>query len=167
MKKKSPNPDNALHSFSRGLIPQHKDFHWYKIRSDWNWESRGHLPYGAFFVCTNPTLHKFVLWQLEFHWTKKLGSNASWPWTAFLEGMSAELNRCHHLLSEWNFKVLLQRCVGITSQSTDGELDADRAADFPQLQPQRWDGSRLDDFRHGSINTSRCVPSGPCGGTVP
>lgn len=26
----------------------------------------------------------------------------------FLEGMSAELSRCHHLLSEWNFSLFAE-----------------------------------------------------------
>lgn len=129
MGKNPPNPDSALHSCSGGLIPQNKESHWYKIRSE---AERLTLPARLFFfVCTNRTLRKFVLWQLEFHWTKNLGSSVGWPWTVFLEGTSAELNRCHPLLSERNFKVVLQRWVGITLRLTDGELGADRAAEIP------------------------------------
>lgn len=109
-------------------FPPNKDFHWYKLRSE---PERLTLPAWLFFVCTNRTLHKFVLWQLEFHWTKTLGSSVGWPWTVFLGGTSAELNRCHPLLSERNFKVFLRRWVGITLRLTDGELDADRAAEIP------------------------------------
>lgn len=100
------------------------------INLDQNLRDR-HCQHGSLFVCTNRTLHKFVLWQLEFHWTKNLGSSVGWPWTVFLEGTSAELNRCHPLLSERNFKVFLQRWVGITLRLTDGELNTDRAAEIP------------------------------------
>lgn len=103
-----------------------------KIFIDRNLDQRDwRCPNSSFFGCTNRTLHKFVLWQLEFHWTKNLGSNVGWPWTVFLEGTSAELNRCHRLLSQRNFNVFLRRWFGITLGLTDGELDADRAAEIP------------------------------------
>lgn len=62
--------------------------------------------HGTVFTQTSVVLECwFVLWQLEFRRTKNLGSEMSWPWIPSLEGMSAWLGRCHHLLSERYFKV--------------------------------------------------------------
>lgn len=42
---------------------------------------------------------------------KNLGSSMTWPWFVFLEGMSAWLGRCHHLLSERYLKVSCNDCT--------------------------------------------------------
>lgn len=96
---------------------RNRSIHWYtfwmKLRL-WGWDFASM----ALFFLYRPQLA--CVYTLSYgNWNttglKNLGSNMSWPWIPFLEGMSTELNRCQHLLPERYFKV---SCKGSTLQFT-------------------------------------------------